>query len=177
MRRSLVVIGIALTAVLGVHLAALAANSSAQIVNCSSSTWCYSPNPIQITTGTTVTWTNTTVAPHTATADGGAWTTGTIASGQTSVAVTFNTPGTFTYHCNFHSFMHGSIVVTAAVTTPPASARASAAATTHALAQSGGGPSLLTALLAGALVVLLGLGLLASARLRSGKRASRSRVG
>lgn len=178
MRRMLLVIGLALAGFLSVPMAAAAATSPAQIVNCSTSTWCYSPNPMQVTVGTSVTWANGTVAPHTATSDSGAWNTGTIAAGGTSAAITFNTAGTFTYHCNFHSFMHGTIVVTAAAsaspgTTTSAAPTATPHATTHVLAQSGIGPNPLIGLLA----VLLGLALLASRGLRrQGPQAARQPV-
>lgn len=163
MRRLLLIMAITTAALVGMAISASAANSPAQIVNCSTATACYSPNPIRITTGTTITWTNGTSLAHTATSDSGAWDSGAIASGATSSAITFNTPGTFAYHCSFHADMHGSVIVTAAVTTTPsATAAATAHATptqaTHALAQSGGAPIIPAA--AGGAVLLLGLLLL-----------------
>lgn len=103
MRRLLLVTATTLAAVLVSAVVASAANAPAQIVNCSTATACYSPNPIRITAGTTITWSNGTTLAHTATADSGAWDTGAIATGATSSAIIFNTPGTFAYHCRFHA--------------------------------------------------------------------------
>src|SRR3954471_10264766 len=77
----------------------------------------FSPASLTITAGTTVTWTNQDSATHTATADDGSWDTGNIAQGA-SGSVTFNTPGTFTYHCSIHPNMTGTITVTAAAGAP-----------------------------------------------------------
>lgn len=138
MRKSLYALGIALGALLAGPMAAAAATASAQIVACPTATACYSPNPIRISVGSSVAWTNNHTLAHTATADSGAWDSGTIAPGATSSAITFNTPGTFAYHCNFHANMHGTVIVSAAATaTPAASARPTTS--TRALAQSGGG--------------------------------------
>src|SRR5262245_17932846 len=68
-------------------------------------------NSITIAPGTTVTWTNTGQAPHTVTADSGAWTSDTLQNGDT-FSWTFDKPGTFTYHCEVHpAKMTGTIVV------------------------------------------------------------------
>jgi plastocyanin len=71
------------------------------------------PDPITITVGTTVTWTNVaTDIPHTTTSDTGLWDSGNRNPGQT-FSFTFNTPGTFTYHCTYHQSvgMTGTITV------------------------------------------------------------------
>jgi plastocyanin len=73
----------------------------------------FSPAALTIEAGTTVTWTNQDSATHTATADDGSFDTGNIAQGQ-SVSITFDTPGTFTYHCSIHPNMVASITVTEA---------------------------------------------------------------
>src|SRR5438552_2951261 len=120
MRRLLLAIAALLPALLVTGITVSAANSPAQIVNCSTATACYSPNPIRVTVGSTVTWTNGTSIAHTATSDAGVWDTGAIAPGGTSSATRFNTAGTFAYHCTFHSDMHGSVVVSAASISPAA---------------------------------------------------------
>ncbi len=71
----------------------------------------FSPASLQIAAGTTVTWTNGDSAAHTATADDGSWDTGSI-DGGASASITFDTPGTYTYHCMFHPNMTATIVVT-----------------------------------------------------------------
>jgi plastocyanin len=70
----------------------------------------FQPAMLQIATGTTVTWTNTGNAPHTATADDGSFDSGQLSNGQT-FSQTFNTAGTFTYHCDVHPFMTAMITV------------------------------------------------------------------
>jgi plastocyanin len=47
---------------------------------------------------------------HTATADDGSFDTGTIDEGKLK-SETFKQPGTFTYHCEIHPQMHGTIEV------------------------------------------------------------------
>src|SRR5262245_62744462 len=67
----------------------------------------YAPNPVTVTAGTTVTWTNNDSIAHTATSDtGGVFNSGTIAAGG-KYSFTFNTRGTYPYHCTFHPGMVG----------------------------------------------------------------------
>jgi plastocyanin len=71
----------------------------------------YAPASLTVATGTTVKFTNEDSTNHTATSTGqGRFDTGTIGKGQ-SKSVTLHTPGTFSYVCSFHPFMHGSITV------------------------------------------------------------------
>ena len=70
----------------------------------------YSPNPIAVNVGGSVTWTNTDSIAHTSTSDTGVWDSGTIAAGA-SFTATFTTAGSFTYHCNFHPGMVGTVTV------------------------------------------------------------------
>ena len=159
MRKGLLVFSIVLTAMLAAPIAGAAANSSAHIVSCSTATACYSPNPIRITVGSTITWTNDHSIAHTATADSGAWDTGALATGATSSAIAFNTAGTFAYHCRFHTDMHGTVIVSAAATATPApTVRPATTTGAHTLARSGGGS---LALPIGAALALVGLALLA----------------
>jgi len=70
----------------------------------------YAPDNLNVTVGTTVTWTNTDSVLHTSTSDGQGWSSGAIApGGQFSVA--FPTTGTFPYHCTIHPGMVGNVVV------------------------------------------------------------------
>ena len=74
----------------------------------------YSPTPLTVAKGTTVTWKNSDSMLHTATADNSStfqFNTGDIASGATSGGVTFTQAGTFEYHCTYHPSMHGKITV------------------------------------------------------------------
>ena len=71
----------------------------------------FTPVTVHVGIGAQVTWTNLDSAPHTATADQGAsFDTGTLMIHQTKT-ITFSTAGTFTYHCAFHPFMHGTVTV------------------------------------------------------------------
>jgi plastocyanin len=71
----------------------------------------YAPNPLTITSGTTVTWTNDDSLAHTSSSDTpGVFDSGTIAAGG-KFSFMFQTRGTVNYHCNIHPGMIGSIVV------------------------------------------------------------------
>jgi plastocyanin len=70
----------------------------------------FNPPMLEIAAGTTVTWTNSDTAPHTATQDGGGFQSGRLDTGQ-SFSFSFDTPGTYEYHCEFHPNMHGTVVV------------------------------------------------------------------
>jgi plastocyanin len=71
----------------------------------------FSPNPVEIAVGDTVTWTNQDEVPHTATGeDRAVLQSGTISPGS-SFSQTFETAGEFPYFCEFHPNMQGTIVV------------------------------------------------------------------
>ena len=73
------------------------------------STFLYSPATLTIKVGTTVVWKNASAAAHTVT-DGTKVKSPVIAPGGT-FSFTFTKKGTYSYHCIFHSFMKGTIVV------------------------------------------------------------------
>ena len=82
----------------------------------------FSPNPIVVDVGDTITWTNSSGTPHTTTDGargdpqaGGVWDHA-VLSGASSPAVTFNTAGTFPYFCRLHFGMDGTITVQEAAT-------------------------------------------------------------
>ncbi|MDP2726904.1 MAG: cupredoxin domain-containing protein [Dehalococcoidia bacterium] len=100
-----------------VFMASLAGPASASvlpqtIVNISMSDNFFQPQILSINAGTMVVWTNGGNAPHTTTSGAALWDSGTISRGQT-FSRTFDTPGTFPYHCIFHqgSGMVGTITV------------------------------------------------------------------
>jgi plastocyanin len=71
----------------------------------------YSPNPIEIASGDTVTWTNQDEVPHTATGeDRDVLQSGTISPGA-SFSQVFPEAGEFGYFCEFHPNMTGTVVV------------------------------------------------------------------
>jgi len=87
---------------------ALAADAEIKIAN-----FTFDPPVLTMKAGTTVTWVNNDSVPHTATGDNGEFDTGSIAPGG-SASITFDTAGTFAYHCTIHPNMTASITVQAA---------------------------------------------------------------
>jgi len=82
-----------------------------KIVTTSQGSFAFSPATLKIKVGTTVTWKNTTSAPHTVTSDDGVtFGSGVIAPGGT-FKFTFTKKGTFAYHCNIHPFMKATVIV------------------------------------------------------------------
>ena len=84
--------------------------TATQIRNVSMRNNFYSPSSITIQRGTRVRWTNDGSRAHTATRNGGGWSSGTLQPGQ-SFSRVFRVKGTIRYHCRFHSNMRGTIVV------------------------------------------------------------------
>jgi plastocyanin len=74
----------------------------------------YSPSPVTVVMGVnnTVTWVNNDSAPHTVTANDGSFDSGNLAPTGT-FTFTFTTPGTYEYHCIYHPWMVGTVVVKA----------------------------------------------------------------
>jgi len=66
-----------------------------------------------VSTGATVTWTNSDPTTHTTTsdkADTQQWDSGNLMP-NASYAVTFTKPGTYAFHCDIHNYMTGTITV------------------------------------------------------------------
>lgn len=70
----------------------------------------FDPARIEILAGDSVTWINDDLAPHTATAEAGAWDTGTLER-DGRARITFETPGEHSYFCAFHPHMKGTVLV------------------------------------------------------------------
>jgi plastocyanin len=120
MRRmwSVAVLGAAVLGLFWIAPAAFAADEDVTIAG-----FAFSPATVTVSVGDTVTWTNNDGVAHTATANNGAFDTDNIAGGD-SDSVTFDSAGTFAYHCEIHPAMTGTVVVEAASgggtpTTPP----------------------------------------------------------
>jgi plastocyanin len=73
-------------------------------------TGAFIPNPVTVSLGTIVTWSNADGAAHDVIADGGAWDSGRMAAGGT-YAYTFQIKGSFPYHCSLHPGMVGTVTV------------------------------------------------------------------
>ena len=70
----------------------------------------FEPTRMMVAPGTTIRWLNRGGSPHTTTADGGLWDSGTLAPGST-FSFTFDTPGTYAYFCRIHPSMRGAFRV------------------------------------------------------------------
>ncbi len=74
--------------------------------------YAFSPMSIKVKVGTTVTWTNQDSVHHTVTVDEGEGPkSDSFGKGET-YTYKFTKAGTFTYHCEPHPYMHGTVVVT-----------------------------------------------------------------
>jgi plastocyanin len=67
---------------------------------------------VRVKAGNKVAWVNCepTPLPHTSTADGGAWDSGSLAQ-DASFVRTFPSAGTFPYHCAIHPTMKATVIV------------------------------------------------------------------
>ena len=72
----------------------------------------YDPDNITVVIGVnnTVIWTNNDNEPHTVTAADGSFDSGNMDPGAT-FTYTFTKPGTYTYICTYHPWMHGYVTV------------------------------------------------------------------
>lgn len=70
----------------------------------------FMPDQLTVEVGSTVTWTNTDSVSHTSTSDAAGWDSGIVAPGG-HFSSSFQTAGTFSYHCAIHPGMVGTIVV------------------------------------------------------------------
>ena len=70
----------------------------------------FSPTPVTIAPGTTVTWTNLGTHDHTSTSNEGFWSSPHIVPNADSTT-TFRDAGSFGYHCTIHEDMKGIVAV------------------------------------------------------------------
>ena len=88
------------------------ASGSVTIVNSA-----FTPQTVMINSGDSVRWTNMDSLTHTTTSNTGVWTQTLVQNA--SFTFTFNTAGTFAYHCEFHPSMTGTVVVQSVATPTP----------------------------------------------------------
>jgi plastocyanin len=69
----------------------------------------FNPNPISVSVGDTVRWTNNDPVDHTTTSAGN-WNSGSLTPGA-SFSEVFESPGTFNYFCSIHPSMTATVVV------------------------------------------------------------------
>ncbi|MDO6730364.1 cupredoxin family copper-binding protein [Marinovum sp. 2_MG-2023] len=100
------------TALLGLAAVPVALAGAAQAAthNVSIKGFAFSPSSLTVAAGDTVVFTNEDSAPHTATAENGAFGTGTLRKGETA-SFEVTTAGAFDYHCKFHPAMKATLVV------------------------------------------------------------------
>jgi plastocyanin len=70
----------------------------------------FSPNPVEVKVGETVTWINDDSGRHTVTSKDGFFDSGMMGKGQ-SFSYTFDKAGEYTYHCEPHPNLVGTVVV------------------------------------------------------------------
>lgn len=95
--------------------ASVPANATTVKITGAAGNYSFQPASVTIKAGSTVVWVNDSGVVHTATSDSGdavTWDSSVISTGGGSFSFVFTKPGTYPYHCSFHSFMHGTIVVT-----------------------------------------------------------------
>jgi plastocyanin len=72
--------------------------------------YAFAPASVTVGAGSRITFTNHDATAHTATSNKPAFDTGTVKPGQ-SATLTLRKAGTYTYYCQFHAFMHGTVIV------------------------------------------------------------------
>lgn len=107
--KKIVVLALALGAVLvapasAANTAQTSATKQVEIVN-----FAFKPGTLTVARGTTVEFDNEDASPHTATRNGGGFDKR-VGPGK-SVAIRFQSRGSFAYHCKIHPTMRGKIVV------------------------------------------------------------------
>lgn len=70
----------------------------------------FSPTSTEITAGKSIQWINEDSAPHVIVADDGSFQSNSLWQGE-SFTHTFTQAGTYTYHCQIHPSMKGTIIV------------------------------------------------------------------
>jgi plastocyanin len=73
----------------------------------------FTPGTVVVAPGQHVTWTNGGAAIHTVTADAGQFDSGNLTPKATFDFMAPTTTGSFPYHCTYHAFMRGTVVVSA----------------------------------------------------------------
>ncbi len=101
------VLGLAIVAAL-----LLSVPAQADTVDVSIQSFAFNPDTIEVAFGTTVRWTNLDAVAHTSTSDSAVWDSGNLNQGQ-DYSFTFDSSGTFPYHCSIHPTMKGEITVRA----------------------------------------------------------------
>jgi len=85
------------------------------VPGCQEDDTCFIPSTIEVAPGTTVTWENNDIVPHTVTSGAAGSPTGEFDSGLSPAGATFEHTfeevGTYPYFCLVHPWMAGSVTV------------------------------------------------------------------
>ncbi len=81
-----------------------------RVVQLTISNFAFSPADVVVSPGTKLVWTNEDSDPHTVESTKNIWTSEALDTGDHFTRV-FGKPGTFTYYCSIHPFMHGTVTV------------------------------------------------------------------
>ena len=101
---------VALTALYGTSAQAGQINKASKTVAIEIDNFKFSMAPIEVSAGTTVTWTNRDDVPHTVASTTKIFKSPPLDTGE-AFSYTFNEAGTFEYYCSMHPRMTGKIVV------------------------------------------------------------------
>jgi YVTN family beta-propeller protein len=99
------------TTVIGTAPIASTSAAAASEPTVSIAQFAFTPATLTVRVGQAITFTNSDSVAHTTTSPGGGWDSGPLAPGA-SYTVTPQQPGTYSYHCNIHPFMTGTVAVT-----------------------------------------------------------------
>jgi plastocyanin len=86
------------------------AHNGAHEVEIRIASFAFDPTRVEVLVGDSITWTNADIAPHTATAENGAWDTGALKRDGRG-RLTFDAPGEYPYFCAYHPHMKGTVTV------------------------------------------------------------------
>jgi plastocyanin len=103
----LTAVGMVILAAMEVYLPSVAETSDSKIVV---KDFTFSPTPLTIKAGATVTWTNLDDEPHSVVSDTGLFKSGGMDTNE-SFSFRFDKPGTYHFTCSIHPRMVGTIVV------------------------------------------------------------------
>jgi plastocyanin len=70
----------------------------------------YSPSPVTLPVGTTISWINDDSIPHTVTSTNSVFDSGFVPTGRT-FSFKFEEPGVYNYFCLYHQNMKGTVIV------------------------------------------------------------------
>ena len=140
--RKTILLRLAALSLVALVLFAPTAGAQGKTMTVSIKNFAFNPPNATVAPGTTVTWVNNDQVPHTATANDGAFDSGTLQPGQ-SYSFKFDKPGTYAYHCNIHPDMTATVTVSgaSASASPSASASSSGSASPTASASPSASPS------------------------------------